>query len=201
MIGVGQSITRAMVHTGIAGLVLAMPIGVAAADLYRHDAWPALTSDRVARHVGDTLTILIYENAVASNSAQNGSKKNSRVAGQISAGSSLDESGQIEFGGNFDGASQTGRAGKMVAQISVTVDELLLNGDLHVSGEQSLKINGERTNIKLRGRVRPADISANNAILSTRLADAAIDYDGTGFVSRGVKPGIVTRIFAFLGLL
>jgi flagellar L-ring protein precursor FlgH len=151
--------------------------------------------------VGDALTILIYENAIASNSAQNGSRKNSRLTGQISAGSSLDESAQIGLSGNFDGTSQTGRAGKMVAQISVTVDALLPNGDLHVSGEQTLKINGERTNIKLRGRVRQADISANNAILSTRLADAAIDYDGTGFVSRGAKPGIVTRIFSFLGLL
>ena len=87
----------------------------------------------------------------------------------------------------------------MVAQISVTIVRVLPNGDFQVSGEQQLNINGDKTNIRIKGRVRQADIS-NNAVLSTRLADAVIDYDGTGFVSRSAKAGFLTRVFNWLGL-
>ena len=53
----------------------------------------------------------------------------------------------------------------------------------------------------VRGRVRPDDINGQNAVLSSRIADANIEYDGKGFASRGAKPGIVTQIFSWLGLL
>ena len=181
-------------------LALSWPAIAAGADIYAQGAWSALASDRAADRVGDTLTIVIYENSAASNSAQNGTSKTSRLGGQISAGSSFNEAAQLNLNGGFEGSSQTGRVGKMMAQISVSVVEVLPNGDLRVAGEQVLNVNGDRTRIKLKGRVRRADISGNNTVLSTRLAEAAIDYDGTGFVSRGARPGIVSRIFNWLGL-
>jgi len=171
-----------------------------AEDLYRPGSWTALASDRVALAAGDSLTVLIYETSSATNAAQNGAKRDSDITGQISAGSSFNERAQLGIGSNFDSAGQTGRSGRMVAQLSVVVEEVLANGDLRVAGAQSLKINGETTLIKLRGRVRPADISPGNAILSTRIADAEIDYDGKGFVSRSAKPGLIARIFNLLGL-
>ena len=89
----------------------------------------------------------------------------------------------------------------MVAQISVRVDQVYPNGDLGVSGASALNISGERTNIRIRGRVRPTDISGSNTILSARLADAQIAYEGSGFVSRSARPGILQRIFGFLGIM
>ena len=89
----------------------------------------------------------------------------------------------------------------MVAQIGVVVDAVLPNGDLRVSGEQVLKINGETTRIKLRGRVRPGDIGRDNAVVSNRLADVTIDYDGSGFLARSARPGILGQIFSMLGLM
>jgi len=80
------------------------------------------------------------------------------------------------------------------------VESVLPNGDFQVAGQQTLVISGERTFIRLRGRVRRADISSGNAIVSTRLADAQIDYDGSGYVSRSGRPGPATRIFSWLGL-
>jgi flagellar L-ring protein precursor FlgH len=63
-----------------------------------------------------------------------------------------------------------------------------------------MHVNGETSNIGVRGRVRPADISSDNQVVSTRVADAQIDYDGHGFVSRSSKPGVINRVFRFLGL-
>lgn len=175
--------------------------GVQAADLSANSRFSALASDRVAHGVGDSITILIYENATASNDASSGSKKNSQVSGSLRAGRSIDEDASIGLGGSSTNQGSTGRSGHMVAQMSGVVEDVLPNGDLRVTGEQLLNINGERTLIRIKGRVRAADISASNTVLSSRLAEAAIDYDGTGFVTRSAKPGVIGRIFNWLGLL
>ena len=172
---------------------------VRAADLYRSDNWSAMASDRNAHRVGDILTVVIYENASAIDTASSSSKKSSNVSGQIAADNNFNHSGKLGLQSNSEDSGTTGRSGGMVAQISVTVDDVLSNGDLRVSGTQELNINGDKTNIRIKGRVRLADIS-NNAVLSSRLADATIDYDGIGFVSSSARPGILTRIFNWLGL-
>jgi len=172
---------------------------VQAADLYRSDNWSAMASDRSARRVGDILTVIVYENSAARDTASSSSKKSSGIGGQISADNTFNHSGKFGLQSDSDNSGTTGRSGGMVAQISVTIDGVLPNGDLHVSGAQELNINGDKTNIRIKGRVRLADIS-NNAILSSRLADAIIDYDGIGFVSSSARPGVLTRIFNWLGL-
>lgn len=185
--------------TMIAAALLSGP--AAAADLYSRSNWSALASDRRPSAPGDILTILIYQNASASNDVSTGSNKNNALSGQITAGSSFKKSGSLSYGGSTDNKGTTGRSGQMVAQMSAVVDQVLENGDLQISGLQNLNINRERTTIRLRGRVRPADISADNVVLSSRIAEAAIDYNGSGFVSRSGRPGIVARLFNFLGLM
>jgi flagellar L-ring protein precursor FlgH len=172
-----------------------------AADLYAPGNWPSLAADRKSAEKGDILTVVIYENATATNTASTGSKKNTKLSGSLSAGHSLDEHAALNWDGASGNQGATERSGQMVAQMSVVVDDVLANGDLLVSGSQLININGEKTTIKVKGRVRPADISPQNAVLSTRLADAMIDYDGSGFVSRSGKPGIISRLFNWMGLL
>ena len=77
---------------------------------------------------------------------------------------------------------------------------MLPNGDYRITGEQRMHVNGENTTIAVRGRIRQADIRPDNSVLSSRIAEAEINYDGKGFVSRSAKPGILNRIFRFLGL-
>jgi flagellar L-ring protein precursor FlgH len=199
-----------MMRATLAGWIGAVMLAVAgaapsqAADLYQPGNWSSLAADRTALQVGDVLTVAIDENSTASNSARTGSSKSSNFLAQLAAAftpnSSVSGSGSLDLGSSFSGSGQTQRVHKMVAQISVTVDRVFPNGDLEVSGAQALKINGERTNIRLKGRVRVADIASDNSVLSTRLADAVIDYDGAGFIANSNRPGIVSRLFEFLGL-
>ncbi|MBS0253869.1 MAG: flagellar basal body L-ring protein FlgH [Proteobacteria bacterium] len=181
--------------------------GPARADnLYKGGNWPAMASDRKASRVGDLLTIQVVANNSASNSVTQGTKKSTTAGAGLnasrSAGSSdLARSGGVDFAGQYDGQGTSGRANRMAAQLSATVGEVLPNGDMIVSGWQMLNISGEKTNIKVTGRVRQEDISADNAVLSSRLADARIEYDGKGFTSRGALPGVVTQIFSLLGIL
>ena len=127
--------------------------------------------------------------------------KTTSISGNIQAGSKFNQTTGASLAGSHNGQGSTVRAGQFVTQLSVTVDRVLPNGDLHVSGSQSLSISGERSLIKLSGRVRPTDIGADNSIQSSRLADAVIEYDGKGYASKGAKPGLVTKIFSLLGLL
>jgi flagellar L-ring protein FlgH len=191
-----------MRYFGASLCVAALLISPAMADdLYKGGNWPSLAADRKADAVGDIITVLVAENNTASNSVGKGSKKQSSISGQIAAGSSFDKSAGVSFGGGYDGEGSNSRADRMVAQLSATVTQIYPNGDLQISGWQRLKINGEMTDIKVSGRVRPADINGQNAILSSRIADANIEYDGKGFATRSAKPGIVTQLFSWLGLL
>ncbi|PSJ42212.1 flagellar basal body L-ring protein FlgH [Allosphingosinicella deserti] len=185
---------------GLATLLGTAAAAVQAEDLYKGTSWSAMSADRKASARGDLLTVVIYQSVEAANSAQNSSSKDTQVGGSIRGGS-LSEEGSLEFGGSYRGRGEVRRTEKLVAQITVGVTDILPNGDLVVGGEQSVKINGETTNVALRGRVRPEDVTSDNRVLSSRIADAQIRYDGQGFVSRSARPGIINRLFNFLGLL
>ncbi len=186
-----------------AGAALLLAGAAQAEDLYRGSNWASLSGDRKASQPGDILTVVIFQAAEATNSAQNSSRKKTDVGGSFGTtigSGSIDEKASLEFGGGFTGRGEVRRSEKLVTQISLTVREVLPNGDLIVEGEQWMRINGETSRIGVRGRVRPADISPENAVLSSRIGDARISYDGRGFVTRSAKPGVVNRIFSFLGL-
>lgn len=163
-------------------------------------AWAALASDRSATSVGDSLTVIILETSSAAASAQSGSRKDTRVSGSISAGGQVEQAGGLGLRGGFDGQGQLTRSGRLIGQIGVIVEEVLPNGDLRVSGAQTLTLDGERTAIRLTARVRLADIAGDNTVVSSRLADAAIVYDGDGALSRSGEPGLVNRVLSYLGL-
>jgi flagellar L-ring protein precursor FlgH len=192
--------TLALLRLAVLTALIVLPASAAqASDLYKPGGWSALASDQTARQVGDGLTVVILESSTASNTARKGSRRNSRLAGEASAGGER-QAGSLALSGEFAGQAQTERAGRLIAQINVTVQAVEPNGDLRVVGEQLLDINGEATRIALRGRVRPADIAADNTVVSSRIAEAAINYDGAGFVTRRSDPGVIDRIFTWLGL-
>lgn len=170
-------------------------------DLYRGTNWPALASDRKASAIGDVVTVIILTNNSASNTVAKGTKRDTALSGNIAFGTAFNQSAGASFGGTFDGQGTSTRADRIAAQLSARVDQVLPNGDLMISGWQVLKVNGETTNIRVSGRIRPQDIDAQNAVLSSRIADANILYDGKGFASRSSKPGLVTRIFRFMGMM
>ena len=185
-----------MIRSAVLACVLALAPGANAA---AGGGWPALASDRSASRVGDSLTVLVFESATASNASQRDLRKETRLAAEASTSPSNTHRAQGSLAGDFAGGGRTTRSDRMVASISVVVVDVLPNGDLRVAGEQSLLVNGERTQIRVAGRVRPADISGDNTVLSTRMAESDITYRGGGFDARASKPGIVYRILDRLG--
>jgi len=186
---------RAAVIASLAAIIA----GTGAAAQSAPSGWSSLVADRVAGRVGDSLTVLIFESAQASNSARRGSRKATRLVGEASADASSHRA-EGAISGTFDGVGEVSRTDRLVASISAVVVDVLPNGDLRLAGEQSLLVNGEKTVIRLSGRARPADISETNTLLSSRMADAQIEYNGSGFGARSARPGIVPRLLDRLGL-
>ncbi len=96
---------------------------------------------------------------------------------------------------SFNGAGSAEQSNALSGSIAVTVAEVLTNGNLVVQGEKWIKINQGKEYIRLRGIVRPVDIGADNAVLSTQVADAELAYGGTGAVASSSKPGWLSRFF------
>lgn len=172
-----------------------------AQSLYEESSYRPLTSDNKAFRVGDVLTIQVIENATAVASADSGShRKNSAGLELFRDSSNFRRDVGVGTTGDFDGGGRTSRAGKLVTQMSVKVTEVLPNGDLLVSGEQTLVINQEKQQIRVSGQVRLQDITDGNVVLSSRLADASIDYAGAGVLTDSQRVPWWQRVRSWFGL-
>ena len=182
-----------------AGVFLLASAPASADQLYSGNAWAGMATDIKARQIGDLVTILINESASATNRVGTRSSKGTSLDGGVNV-AGIDESISFGVDSSYRGMGETERSDRFAASITATVIEVLPNGELVIEGQQFLLVNGEKRDIKLRGRVRPIDITPENIVLSNRLAGAEIHYDGKGFVTRSAKPGLINRIFSLLGL-
>ena len=74
----------------------------------------------------------------------------------------------------------------------------LPNGTLVIKGNREIRVNNENQRITLSGLIRPVDISPDNTILSSYVANARIEYTGSGSVSDKQRPGWLTRFIDFI---
>lgn len=159
--------------------------------------------DRRPRNVGDTLTILLQENVSASKSSsasanRNGSAGMELLAVPTGAGSWLGD-GKADFkaeGKNdFSGKGGAAARNTFTGTITVTVNELLPNGNLRVVGEKQIAINQGTEFIRFSGVVNPRFISGSNTVPSTQVADARIEYVGNGYINEAQNMGWLQRLF------
>lgn len=160
----------------------------------------SLFSDNKARRVGDTLTIVIRENASTSSQAATKNSKNESLNYGPGFGPFLHNIPAFGISGGISGSGSgsTNRTDTLTAQIAVTVTKILPNGNLEIQGKRSVGMNAETQEITLTGVVRPQDIAFDNTIPSPLVADAQIKYGGRGPVGDKQHDGLVTRVFKFL---
>lgn len=160
-----------------------------------------LFEDRRARFVGDTMTITIAENTTASKKSNNKLDRSSsnvasvtsmtRLPGQSAVGLNLNTSTKTAFEGKGDAANNNVFSGS----ITVTVIDVLPNGNLLVSGEKQLAISDEQEFVRLSGVVNPSFVDASNTISSLKVADARIEYKSSGQLNDGMIMGWLGRAF------
>jgi flagellar L-ring protein precursor FlgH len=95
----------------------------------------------------------------------------------------------------FEGGGTSGSDNTFTGTITLTVLEVLPNGNLVVSGEKQLGINQGSEFVRVSGVVNPINILPGNVVLSTLLADARLEYRGTGYIDEAQNMGWLARIF------
>jgi flagellar L-ring protein precursor FlgH len=94
---------------------------------------------------------------------------------------------------NSEGNGKAVQDRTLEGQVTVTVVEVLSNGNLMVRGEKQMALTEGAETIQVSGIIRPDDVSPNNEVQSRRLANAQISYRGTGDMANAAKPGWGTR--------
>jgi flagellar L-ring protein FlgH len=87
------------------------------------------------------------------------------------------------------GSGEANQLATLNGAVSVTVVEVLANGNLMVRGEKQLALTEGSEIIQVSGILRPNDVSPNNMVQSRRLANAQISYRGTGDMANASKAG------------
>jgi flagellar L-ring protein precursor FlgH len=159
-----------------------------------------LTSGSRAAMVGDILTIMLVEKtqATKSNSASTDRSGSINVTPPPTGPLSFVKNTDIGMGAGakFDGKGAAEQSNQLSGAISVTIAEVYPNGTMMVRGEKQLTLNRGDENIRITGLVRAADISFDNTVPSTRVADARITYTGKGEIARASTQGWLGRFFS-----
>lgn len=172
--------------------------------LFRPYMANSLYSDVTARRVGDIITVTLSENTNASKSAGTSTSRDSDVELDPILGLGGDAinigNQSIQFGmsssSEFEGDASANQRNSLSGSISVTVVDVLANQNLVIRGEKWLTLNQGDEYIRLTGIIRPADISPENEVLSTKIANARIQYSGTGSFARSQEKGWLTQFFS-----
>jgi flagellar L-ring protein FlgH len=167
---------------------------------------PGLFEDSKARRVGDLITVVLDEKTNAKKSSATKTSKASDLSmsvGSITlAGKSVLNDAEASLldasstgGRTFDGSGDSSQSNQLTGEITVTVAELLPNGNLVIQGEKWLGINQGNEFVRIRGIVRPADVTTANTVKSTQIANAQLYYGGTGALSDSNAQGWLSRFF------
>lgn len=154
--------------------------------------------DRVARNIGDVLTIRLEE---TTNAQKKADTKDSKIATTTISPPTIfgHIMPQMDFSTSsnkiFDGKGESKQSNNLQGTISVTVANVLPNGNLVVQGESWININRGQEFVRLTGIVRQDDVDPNNSVSSQKVANARIAYSGTGQVANSNRAGLLTRFF------
>ena len=168
-----------------------------------------LFEDRHPRNVGDILMINIAETVSAtqsaSNSASNSNTFNASTPTFGAGGKTLLDPLSLTNTSTGSLADKSANAGAntFTGTITVTVVEVLPNGNLLVGGEKQIAINQNNGYIRLSGVVDPVNItsgSTGNIVQSYQVADVHIEYkDSDNNIDTSQIMGKLGR--AFLSIL
>lgn len=161
-------------------------------------------SDSKAHRVGDIISVILSESTQAQKNAKTELKKENSasldpIVGLGGTGVTFNDDA-IQFGlsqdSDFKGDSKTNQGNSLSGNISVHVLRVLPNGNLMIRGEKWMTLNNGDEYIRLTGIIRAQDISSSNTIISSKIANARIQYAGTGAFAEAQEQGWLSKFFS-----
>jgi len=156
-----------------------------------------------ARNVGDILTITLRESTNANKSARTETTKGAIIneSAPTINGSDVKVNDKnilqntVDSDRRFSSQGQSAQSNHMTGELTVTVVRVFSNRNLLVRGEKLIMLNQGNEYLRVMGIVRPEDISSNNIVKSTRVANAQISYGGQGVINDANKMGWLSKFF------
>lgn len=166
-----------------------------------------LFRDHRAWQVGDVVTVQIAQNATATKNASENIGRTDSVKSTVNNLFGLPvnfghSSATTKFNPNIDynsanslaGSGSTAQSNSFITTVSAMVQRIRPNGDLVIVGNDEVKLVGGKEYIRIAGIVRPEDMQGN-VVLSTRMAEAHIEFSGDGELYLAPKMGVLQRFF------
>lgn len=171
--------------------------------LFKQNYVNNIYSDSKAHRVGDIISVILSESTQAQKSAKTELKKdNSNTLDPLVGlgGNNITfKDDSIQFGlnqsSNFKGDSKADQGNSLSGNISVHVTRVLPNGNLIIRGEKWMTLNNGDEYIRLTGIIRSKDITSENTIMSGKVANARIQYSGTGSFAEVNEQGWLSKFF------
>jgi flagellar L-ring protein precursor FlgH len=152
-----------------------------------------------ARMVGDPVTILLVESTTASKAVNSKSQKGGGASITPPTAGLLSflnpDALKASSSSSFNGQGTAGQTSSLASTLSVTIAEVRSNGTALVKGEKQMLLSQGDEWVRFSGIIRLADIDQENAIPSSRVADAKIEYSGKGALQRASRQGWLGRFF------
>jgi flagellar L-ring protein precursor FlgH len=165
-------------------------------------SYVALTSGARAGQVGDILTIQLVERTIGAKSNSAGTNRDGSfgLTPPTTGPLSLFNPSDVAMGGGsqFKGKGDAAQSNMLSGEVTVTVAAVYPNGTMLVKGEKLITLNRGDERVQIAGLVRAADVSADNRVLSTRVANAHIRYTGKGEIARASQQGWLQKFFSII---
>jgi flagellar L-ring protein precursor FlgH len=169
--------------------------------IFQTASFRPMFEDRRARLVGDTITIVINENSSAGKAAGSSGSKTGAVAAAapslfgILPGVTSHLSASASTSTSFQDKGAVTSSNNFISTMSVTVTDVLSNGNLVVGGEKQIGLDKSGEFIRFSGVIDPANITAGNIVSSTQVADAKIEYRTNNHVDKAEIMSMLARFF------
>jgi flagellar L-ring protein FlgH len=182
----------------------------AAPAVFAGSLWPTngigergMIADKRAAYEGDILTIVVSESVAASNSQSTKSSRDSSISDAVSnfvypgLGSHKGVMPSIGVTGSSSnsGGGDISNNQSLVSRAAVLVTDVLPNGNLVIEGVRVVTFSGETQYVVLHGLVRQTDITTDNTILSSNIADARVEFYSEGQLTEAQKRGWLSKLY------
>ncbi|MGA2652052.1 MAG: flagellar basal body L-ring protein FlgH [Terracidiphilus sp.] len=147
-------------------------------------------TDAKAARLHDVVSIVVTESLAASTDGQ---VKNSRASnansgltslfGALKASNALQNLVGMTASSGLTAQGQSTTNSSLATTFGGEVVDVLPNGMLVVQATRQLTFSQQTQLIKLRGLVRPEDVSSQNQVLSTAMTDLELEVTGKGIVN------------------
>ncbi|MBU0925538.1 flagellar basal body L-ring protein FlgH [bacterium] len=163
----------------------------------------SLFADKKDLQVGDIIQIVINEDlsSKSNNKRELSSSRDNSLGGGVfaatgnnalsgvvgNAANKLNANLGVDFGTNSSssdkGSVKTQLDETFATTVSAIIEETYQNGNYYIKGKKEMLIEGQKQEIIVSGVIRPYDISSDNSINSSQIANLKLLYDKDGVES------------------